>query len=169
MNCCKKILRKILYLSFFSTFSLLKGQIPASGADLPTLSSVQWGMSMQEVKGRIGRHMEEIGDTALSFPDSFLSSNVHVMMTFGKADTNEGLRFMEIQFDEKNVESLRSYLIARYGKSYETEKKEKTKLFFTVNLEASKWLLKSESILMMVFSHGDEVLALSLLYHSKGK
>ena len=76
---------------------------------------------------------------------------------------------MEIQFDEKNVESLRSYLIARYGKSYETEKKEKTKLFFTVNLEASKWLLKSESIMMMVFSHGDEVLALSLLYHSKGK
>jgi len=169
MNCGKKILRKILYLGFFSAFSLLKCQIPASGADLPSLSSVQWGMSMEGVKDLIGRHMEEIGDTALTFPDSFLSSNVHVTMTFGKSDSDKGLRFMEIQFDEKNVESLRSYLITRYGKDYETEKKEKTKLFFTVNLEASKWLLKSESVVMMAFSHGDEVLALSLLYNRRGR
>ena len=114
---------------------------------------------MQEVKERIGRDVEEIGDTALTFPDSFLNSNVHVTLTFGKADSEKGLRFVEVQFDEKNAEKLRSYLKNHYGKNYEIEKKEKTKLFFTVNFEASKWLLKNESVVMIVFSHGDEVLA----------
>ena len=90
-------------------------------------------------------------------------------MTFGKADSDKGLRFIDIQFDEKNVGVLRSYLTTRYGNNYETEKKEKTKLFFTLNFEASKWLLKNESIIMTVFSHGDEVLALSLLYSKAGK
>ncbi len=169
MNCDRKILGKILFLGFFAAVSTSQCQIPAPGSDLRSLSTVHWGMSMQEVKDRIGRHAEESGDTALSFPDSFLNSNVHVTMTFGKADSDKGLRFMDIQFDEKNAEKLRSYLKNRYGKNYETEKKEKTTLFFTVNFEASKWLLKSESIIMMVFSHGDEVLALSLLYNRMGR
>ena len=126
-------------------------------------------MSMQEVRDRIGRRGEEIGDTAIAFPDSFLNSSIHATMTFGKADSDKGLRFIDIQFDEKNVGVLRSYLTTRYGNNYETEKKEKTKLFFTLNFEASKWLLKNESIIMTVFSHGDEVLALSLLYSKAGK
>ncbi len=126
-------------------------------------------MTMQEVKDRIGSHAEEIGDTALSFPDSFLTSHAHVTLTFGKADSDKGLRFCEIQFDEKNVEELRSYLTTRYGKTYGTEKQEKRKLFFTVNFEASKWLLKNESIVMVVFSHDDEVLALSLIYKRRGQ
>ena len=55
--------------------------------------------------------------------------------------------------------------IADFGKfRYEIEKKEKTKLFFTVNFEASKWRVKSENVVMIVFSQGDQVLALSLLY-----
>ena len=124
---------------------------------------------MLEVKERISRNIEEGTDTSLAFADSFMNASVHVTLKFGKADSDKGLRFIDIQFGGKNVEKLRSYLTNRYGKNYETEKKEKTKMFFTVNLEASKWLLKSESIMMMVFSHGDEVLALSLLYHSKGK
>jgi hypothetical protein len=169
MNCDRKIAWKILFLVFFSVISISKCQIPASGSDLPSLSSIRWGMSKQELKDRIGRHTEEIGDTALTFPDSFLTSHAHVTLTFGRADSDKGLRFVEIQFDEKNVEELRSYLMTRYGKNYEIEKKEKTKLFFTVNLEASKWLLKSENIIMMIFSHDDEVLALSLLYNRKGR
>jgi len=121
-------------------------------------------MSMQEVKGQMGRAAEETGDTALTFPDSFLNSNVQVMMTFGQADSEKGLKFVEVQFDEKNAEKLRSYLKNRYGNNYEIEKKEKTKLFFTVNFEASKWRVKSENVVMIVFSQGDQVLALSLLY-----
>jgi hypothetical protein len=164
MNFDRKISGKALCFGLFALISVSKCQIPASGSDLPSLSTVQWGMSRQEVKDRIGRDIEGVGDTALTFQDSFMNSNVHVNLTFGEVDSEEGLRFVEIQFDEKNAEKLRSYLKARYGEKFETEKKEKTNLFFTVNLEALKWLLKSESIIMMVFSHGDEVLGLSLLY-----
>lgn len=169
MNCGKRKISKILFLGLFSTLSALKCQIPATGSDLPSLSKLHWGMNMQEVNDRIGRHAEGIGDTSLAFPDSFQISNVQVMLTFGTADGEKGLKLVEVQFDRKNAEKLRSYLITHYGKNYETEKKEKTKLFFTVRLEASKWHLISENIMMMVFSHGDDVLSLSLLYNRKGK
>ncbi|MGA9407826.1 MAG: hypothetical protein WBW71_11910 [Bacteroidota bacterium] len=124
---------------------------------------------MREVEDRIHRDVEVLGDTALAFQDSLMNTNVHVMLTFGEADTEKGLRFVEIQFDEKNAEKLRAYLKARYGEKYETEKKKTAKLFFTVNLEASKWLLKNESVIMIVFSQGDQILAISLLYKRKGK
>ena len=168
MNWAIQTLTRILCLGFFIAISISKCQIPASGPDFHSLSGVRWGMTMQEVKERIGRDVEEMTDSSLTFPDSFLNSNVHVTMTFGQADSEKGLKFVEVQFDEKNAEKLRSYLKNRYGNNYEIEKKEKTKLFFTVNFEASKWLLKSENVVMIVFSQGDQVLALSLLY-SGGK
>ncbi len=164
MCCCKRKPSKILCLGFCLVFSISRSQIPAPGSDLPSLSSIHWGMSKQEVKDRIGSRVEEIGDTALSFPDSFLNSSVHTTMTFGKADSEKGLKLVEVQFDEKNAEKLRTYLKNRYGENYEIEKKEKTKLFFTVNFEASKWVMKSENVVMILFSQGDQVLALSLLY-----
>jgi hypothetical protein len=169
MNNHSKRFGLVLCIGFLFTGSAARGQIPASGSDVQSLSRVQWGMSVEEVKERIGKRVEEMTDTSLSFPDSFLNSNVHATLKFGKADSNKGLRFIDIQFDDKDVEKLRSYLTTRYGKSYETEKKEKTKLFFTVNFEASKWLLKNESIVMMVFSHSGEVLGLSVLYNGKGR
>jgi len=169
MNCVKNKTPKILFFGILFAASISKGQIPASGSDLPSLSSVHWGMDRQEVKMQIGRDTEEIGDTAIAYQDSLKGSIVHVALTFGKADSEKGLKFVEVQFGEKNVEGLRSYLTTRYGNNYETERKEKTKLFFTVKLEASKWLLRNESITMMVFSHGDEVLALNLLYNRRGK
>ena len=153
---------------FFVVVCNTSCQIPSTGSDLPSLSGVQWGMSMQEVKDRIHRDVNGEGDTAIVFKDSFMDSNVNLTLTFGEADTQKGLRFVEIQFDDKNVEKLRSYLKTRYGEKYETEKKEKSKLFFTVNFEAAKWLLKSESVVMVVFSQGDEVLSLSLLYRWTG-
>ncbi len=61
-----------------------------------------------------------------------------------------------------------TYLLDRYGQTYETERKTKSQLFFTINFEASKWLVKGESIMMMVFSHADEVLGLTLLYRRTG-
>ena len=164
MNCDRAITWKILFLGFFAVVSISKCQIPASGSDIPSLSSIHWGMSIQEVKDRIGRSTEEVGDSTLTSLDSFLNSSVHVVLTFGKADSEKGLKLVEVQFDEKNAEKLRSYLKNRYGENYEIEKKEKTKLFFTVNFEASKWLVKSENVVMIVFSQGDQILALSLLY-----
>ena len=92
MNYDRKISWKVLFLGFFAVISISKCQIPASGSDLPSLSSIHWGMSMQEVKDRIGRYAEGVGDTALTFPDSFLNSNVHVILTFGKADSEKGLQ-----------------------------------------------------------------------------
>jgi hypothetical protein len=164
MNCDREIMWKILFLEFFAVVSISKCQIPASGSDIPSLSSIHWGMSIQEVKDRIGRSTEEVGDSTLTSLDSFLNSSVQVVLTFGKADSEKGLKLVEVQFDEKNAEKLRSYLKNRYGENYEIEKKEKTKLFFTVNFEASKWVMKNENVVMIMFSQGDQVLALSLLY-----
>ncbi|MGA7160281.1 MAG: hypothetical protein WBZ48_04725 [Bacteroidota bacterium] len=163
-----KILLNSLAFGIIVVFSNTNCQIPSAGSDLPSLSGVRWGMSMHEVKGRMNRDVNGEDDTAMTFRDSFVDSNVQVTLAFGEADTLKGLRFVEIQFDDKNVEKLRSYLKARYGEKYETEKKEKSKLFFTVNFEAAKWYLKSESIVMIVFSQGDQVLALSLLYKWTG-
>ncbi len=163
-----KIFLKSIAFGFFVVVNNTNCQIPATGSDLPSLSGLRWGMSMREVKDRMHRDVKEEGDTALTFQDSFMDSNVHVTLTFGEADSERGLRFVEIQFDENNVEKLRTYLKSRYGDKFETEEKEKSKLFFTVNLEASKWSLKSESVVMMVFSQGDQVLALSLLYKRRG-
>jgi hypothetical protein len=164
MNYGREMTWKVLFLGFFAVVSIPKCQIPASGSDIPSLSSIHWGMSIQEVKDRIGRSAKEVGDSTLTSLDSFLNSSVHVVLTFGKADSEKGLKLVEVQFDEKNAEKLRSYLKNRYGENYEIEKKEKTKMFFTVNLEASKWVMKSENVVMIMFSQGDQVLALSLLY-----
>ncbi len=164
MKCDREITWKFFFLGFFAVVSISKCQIPASGSDIPSLSSIHWGMSIQEVKDRIGGSTEEVGDSTLTSLDSFLNSSVHVVLTFGKADSEKGLKLVEIQFDEKNAEKLRTYLKDRYGENYEIEKKEKTKLFFTVNFEASKWVMKSENVVMILFSQGDQVLALSLLY-----
>ncbi len=164
MNYDRETTWKVLFLGCFAVVSISKCQIPASGSDIPSLSSIHWGMSIQEVKDRIGPSAEEVGDSTLTSLDSFLNSSVHVVLTFGKADSEKGLKLVEVQFDEKNAEKLRSYLKHRYGENYEIEKKEKTKLFFTVNFEASKWAMKSENVVMIKFSQGDQVLALSLLY-----
>ena len=169
MNHVKAILEIIFFVGFFFAASILRGQIPASGSDLPSLSSVRWGMTMEEVKKQIGRSAEKLGDTALTFQDSILNSNVHVVLTFGEADSEKGLRSVDVQFDEKNAEHLRTYLKARYGEKYKTENKEKSSLFFTVNFEALIWPLKSESVTMVVFSHGDDVLGLNLLYNRRGR
>jgi hypothetical protein len=169
MNCAGNTAGKIFCLGLFFAISISRSQIPNTGSDLPSLSNVQWGMSMREVKDRIARHMEEEIDTTLTFQDSLFNSSIHVILTFGKADSEKGLKLIEIQFDEKNAERLRYYLITRYGKGYETEKKEKTKLFFTVRYEASKWIMKNEDVVMIVFSQGDKILALSLLYRGNKK
>jgi len=164
-----KIFLKSIAFGFFVVIYNTDCQIPATGSDLPSLSGLHWGMSMQEVKDRMHRDMKGEGNTAITFQDSFMNSNVHVTLTFGEADTEKGLRFIEIQFDNTNAKKLLAYLKTRYGDKCETEKKEKAKLFFTVNIEASKWSLKNESVVMIVFSQGDQVLSLSLVYKKKGR
>jgi len=164
MNYHRKAGIRFFSLGIFLASSAAVCQIPLSGSDLPSLSAVHWGMSREEVKNRIHRNVQPSGDTALTFQDAFMDSTVQVVMTFGESDSSNGLRFIEIQFDNKNAEKLRSYLTSRYGNNYETEKKEKTKWFFTIHFEAAKWYLKGESVVMIVFSQGGDVLGLSLLY-----
>lgn len=163
----RKIFLKSIALGLVIVIYNANCQIPVTGSDLASLSGLRWGESIQEVKDSVHRDLKEEGDTALTFQDSFLDSNVEVTLKFGQPGAERGLQFVEIQFDGKNVEKLRAYLKSRYGEKYETEKKEKSKLFFTVNLEASKWSLKNEIVVMMVFSQGDQILSLSLLYKRK--
>ena len=163
---CHCMKRGITFASLgcFLAYTVVKCQIPLSGSDVPSLSAVHWGMSKDEVKRQIHQDIQPSGDTALTFQDTFMDSTVRVVMTFGESDSAKGLRFIEIQFDDKNAEKLRSYLKSRYGDKYETEKKERSKWFFTIHFEAAKWFLKGESVVMVVFSQGEDVLGLSLLY-----
>ncbi len=122
-------------------------------------------MNMHEVKECIKDLMETDSDSTLHFDDSFLQSKVRVIFTFGKHPDLEGLKQVEVQFDDKNLsEKLFSYLNARYGETFESKRQEKTKLFITVQFETKKWTLEHETIVLIKFSNGSDILALNLLY-----
>ncbi len=102
-----KMLRRILGAALFIAISISRSQIPASGSDLASLSKIRWGMALPEARERLAREIDKITDTSIAFPDSFLSSRVHVTLTFGKADSDKGLRLAEVEFDDKNVGRVR--------------------------------------------------------------
>ncbi len=125
---------------------------------------------MDEVKERINGIMDTNSDSTLHFDDSFLQSKVRVTLTFGKSPVFEGLKTVEVQFDDKNLgETLFSYLKVRYGEKFESKRQEKTKLFITVQFETKKWTLEHESIALIAFSKGSEILALNLFYARTAK
>jgi hypothetical protein len=164
------VLKLILFLGPLIVVSESNGQIPSKGPDLPSLSNVRWGMKMHEVKERINGIMDTDSDSTLHFDDSFLQSKVRVILTFGKYPDFDGLKIVEVQFDDKNLgEKLFSYLKVRYGETFESKRQEKTKLFFTVQLETKKWVLEHERIVLIAFSKGSDIFALSLLYAGTGK
>jgi hypothetical protein len=164
------VLKSILVLGPLIVVSESNGQIPSKASDLPSLSNVRWGMKMHEVKERINGILETDSDSTLHFDDSFLQSKVRVILTFEKYPDFEGLKIVEVQFDDKNLgEKLFSYLKARYGEKFENKKQEKTKLFITVQFETKKWTLEHENIMLITFSKGIDILALNLLYRGTGK
>jgi hypothetical protein len=163
----KYVLPLILVFGPLAVVSEAICQIPDSGCDIASLSSVRWGMSMQEVKDRFGSKSEAPSDTSMIFEDSFLDSKVKVTLTFGDSPRQNGLKFVEVQFDDNNLsDKLLPYLKTRYGEQYEMQKQEKRKFFITINFETRKWVLKHETVIMAVLSGGEEVMALSLLYNS---
>jgi hypothetical protein len=164
------VLKWILALVPFIAVPESNGQIPSTGSDLSSLSNVSWGMKMDEAKARINLTLDTGSDSTLQFDDSFLQSKVKVILIFGKRPDFEGLKTVDMQFDNKNlVDKLFSYLKIRYGEKFETKSQEKTKLFFTVQLETKKWTQDHERIVLIKFSNGNDILALNLLYAGTGK
>ncbi len=164
------VLKSILVLGPLIVVSESNGQIPSKGPDLPSLSNVRWGMKMHEVKECINGIMETVSDSTWHFDDSFLQSKVRVILTFAKYSDFEGLKAVEVQFEDKNLgEQLFSYLKVRYGEKFEIKRQEKTKLFITIQLETKKWTLEHESVVLITFSKGSDILALNLLYGGPGK
>lgn len=164
------VLKLIFVLGPLIVFSESNGQIPSKGPDLPSLSNVRWGIKMQEVKELFKGKLEADSDSTLYFEDSFLQSKVRVILKFEKYSDFEGLKTVEVRFDDKTLgEKLLSYLKVRYGEKYETKRQEKTKLFFTVQLETKKWTLEHEDIMLATFSKGSEILALNFFYTGTGK
>lgn len=164
------VLKWILVIVPFVVVPESNGQIPSTGSDLSSLSNVSWGMKMHEVKERINGKMDADSDSTLHFDDSFLQSSVSVILTFGRYPDFEGLKIVEVQFDDKNLgEKLFSYLKVRYGEKFESKRQEKTKLFITVQVETKKWTMDHERIVLITFSKGSDIFALSLLYGGTGK
>ncbi len=163
------VLKSIL-LGLLIVVSESIGQVPSKGADLPSLSNVSWGMKMHGVKERINNRIDMDSDSTLRFDDSFLQSKVRVILTFGKYPDFEGLKLVEVEFDDKDLgEKLFLYLKARYGENFKSEKQEKTKFFVTVQFETKKWTLEHERIVLITFSKGSDILALNLLYARTGR
>ena len=158
-------LRWFFLLSPLLAVAQLNAQIPSVGADLPSLSNVHWGMKMQDVSARINKPMASDSDSSCYFEDSFLESKALVLLTFGQHPEVEGLKSVEVQLDDNNSEEkLLSYLKMRYGEKYESKNQEKTKLFFTIQFERKKWALENESVSMITFSKGSDILALNIFY-----
>jgi len=157
-------------LGLITVISESNGQIPANGFDIPSLSNVHWGMTIYEVKELLKSITDTNSDSTLRFEDSFLQSKVGVILTFGKHPDFEGLRTVEVQFDDTSLgEKLFLYLKARYGEQFESMRQEKTKLFLTVQLDSKKWTLDNESVVLIEFSKGSDIFALNLLYRATGK
>jgi len=155
----------IAFFGLFIAVSESNGQIPSIVPDLLSLSKVSWGMKMDQVEKNYGSKMSVDSDSTLHFDDLFLESKVKVNLTFGKHPDFEGLKFVEVQFDDKDFgEKLFAYLKTRYGEKFESKAEEKTKLFITILLESKKWTLDKERVLLITISKGSEILALNLLY-----
>ena len=163
-------MKSILILELLIIVSDLSGQIPSNGADLLSLSNVAWGMNMSEVSGHSNAIIETDSDSTLHFDDLFLESTVRIILTFGKNPDFEGLKIVEVQFEDKDLaEKLFSYLHVRYGEKFESKKQAKTKLFITIELESKKWKLEHENMTLITFSKGSDILAVNLLYERSGR
>ena len=159
----------ILILYFLFSSSIVMCQIPKNGADLHVLSNLQWGMTKQEVKDRVGNKIETVSDTVLSAQDSLVGSTVTVLLTFSLNSSTYGLNFIEVDVNDNNVaDKLLNYLKSRYGENYQKQHQEQTKLiFFKLKADSAAWTLETEGVALMTFWRGDDVISIRLIYSPK--
>lgn len=166
-NMQKKNLLNMIVLVGLFLLNEAFSQIPSMGADLPSLKSLRWQMNMQEAKDSLKRYarIEVKSDSTLTYDDRFLNSNVKVKLQFTAVGSYQSLESVDATIQDKSLsEKILKYLIDRYGKPYDTHRKEESKLFITLIMEVKRWKLEKETVLLATLSRGEEIVSLNIAY-----
>jgi hypothetical protein len=161
----------LITIVILSATSLLRAQIPAKGSDIRTLSSLHWGMTFQSARDTI-RSMRDINkstDTTITYEDVFMNADVVVNLKFTKDSFS--LKSVDVQFSKPDLilsHSIDKYLLDHYGTQFTRKKEQKTKLFWTIEMEMKVWRVDNEIVMMATVSHGESILGLNIFY-SAGK
>jgi hypothetical protein len=161
----------LMTIVILSVTSLLRAQIPAKGSDIRTLSTLHWGMPYRSARDIISsmREIKKSTDTTVTYEDGFMNTIVIVNLKFSKDSLT--LKSIDVQFsqpDQALSQSLDKYLLDHYGTQFTSKKEQKTKLFWTIEMEMKVWRVNNEMVMMATFSHGESILGLNVFY-SAGK
>lgn len=162
----------ILRLTIFACLLLLGGtaytQIPASGADVSSLSGLRWDMTLQDAKSQLKREITTMSDTMATFSDTLLNSKVNIALNFSTPQKKDALQSISIQVEDlSRADALLSYLQERHGDKFGRQNKEEKKFFVTIHLEMTSWLLKEEVVAAIRVWRGTELVGVSLLYKKR--
>lgn len=146
------------------------GQIPASGADIPSLLHLRWGMTIEEAKSVLARKydLRTPSDTTITYQDILFESGVKIKLQFRKTETRQAI-LKSINAEVSNTqlqETILKHLTKRFGEPHDTQKKRETKLFVSIDMEVKRWELENENVLLAVLLRGGKIISLNLAYLS---
>jgi hypothetical protein len=161
----------LIPLVVISSTSLLWAQIPTTGSDIQTLSAFHWGMEYHSARNKVSsmKEIKKSTDSTVTYEDVFLNTIVNVNLKFSKDSLL--LKSIDVQFskpDQVLSQSLDKYLLDHYGSQFIRKKEQKTKLFWTIEMDMKVWRVDNERVMMITFSHGEDILGLNVFY-SVGK
>lgn len=165
-----RILRIIILAAIviMANICITKAQIPAKGADLPTLSGLHWGMTLQAssdyLQGKV--KAKSIGSSIL-YKDKLLDTEMDIKLQFVKKDSLLILNSVEAflkEPDENALQVIKKRFYDRYGNNCEYKKNpgEDEK----IETEKIIWRLKNENVEFKVATHNNKRLNLSIIYKS---
>jgi hypothetical protein len=164
-----KILLTIIIIMELLVNQRTIAQIPAKGADFPTMTGLRWGMTMKEARDSIvaKREIQKTTSTTLSYEDTILSTKAIITLKFTEKDKEMILDFIDVPLNDPTrelVNSVEKYLVSHYGDQYEIKKETKSKFFITIEMELKKWRLQNEEVGLVVCYKGDDVIGTNLTY-----
>jgi len=146
-----------------------KAQIPAKGADFPTLAGLHWGMTMQVagdyLRGKV--EVKNVDSSILFFNDKLFDIELDVKLKFVEKDSllilNSIVAYLK-EPDEDVLQSIETKFINRYGNTYECKKDPGTD--DEIDDEKKLWRLNNENVELTVATHQKDILGLSITYKS---
>ena len=142
-------------------------QIPSRNLDLPVLSSVKWGMQIDEARAILNgsHHLRSGTDTTLVYRENVHDGQAWITLQFPKPRGK--LSLVKISFEKPSRDLLATtlhHLKARYGQQFNLQRKEEKKFFMTVVMEVWDWRVEEGQVLLTGFFNGENPLALMIVY-----
>lgn len=152
-------------------YSKILSQIPFLGADFPTLSNLQWGMTIQEVTKYLGEKKVKSGSSTqgsyIRYEDVLLNNEIDVSLQFSKQDSHFILNSISTFLEKPDIEeyqSIEMYFIKKYGNNYKKEHS----LNNNIDIEKKVWLFNNgERFTFAAHTYrGKKILAIEMNYAS---